>query len=196
MTAPARVNPFENIKPSPRVRLAARLYATGALPTKKAASAAAGLHPAYLTMLTSEKNGSTPVKRLLSEVDQMIENKTIQTSAIIDLLGRKAIGKIAALMESAGKEEIQLAAARDLADRSPTTQATQRLQVDSFSLGPQEAKEIALAMVESARERERYAHIAQHGLTEIQDGVQVQGTQEATTDETGSPGIISTPKGI
>lgn len=158
-------NPLAGVKPSARVKMAIRLYATGACKTKKAASAAAGLHPNYLSMLTST-NGSDQVKRLLNDVDAMIEDKTVETSAIITMLGRKAIGRLAHMMDSAS-EGIALKAAVDLADRSPETAKTQKMQVESFSLSGQDAKELALAMVESARSESRYKHIAVEGLDEI-----------------------------
>ena len=107
---------FKNIKPSPRVKLATRLYTTGICRTKKEASEAAGLHPNYLTMLTGP-NGSDPVKHLMNEIDQKIEDKTIETSALIQSLGRKALSRMSTLMD-AGSEGVQFRAAQDLLDRS------------------------------------------------------------------------------
>jgi len=146
--------------------MAARLYATGACRTKKAASLAAGLHPNYLTMLTSPANGSVPVLRMLNDIDEKIEDQTIETSAIISLLGRKALGKIAHLMNN-GSEGTQLKAAIDLADRAPETSKTQKVQLDSFSLSGQDVKDLAAAMVESAKAQSAYADVAIHGLDEI-----------------------------
>ena len=146
--------------------MAVRLYATGACRTKKEASAAAGLHPNYLTMLTNRQGGSEPVKRLMNDIDTMIGDQTIQTSAIISLLGREAIGRIAKMMDSAS-EGIALKAAVDLADRSPETSKTQKVQLDSFSLSGQDVKDLAAAMVESARSQERYAEVAISGLDEV-----------------------------
>lgn len=155
-----------NVKPSARVKLAVRLYQTGACRTKKEASIAAGLHPNYLTMLTRQGGGSEPVKRLMNDVDDMIADQTVQTSAIIELLGRRAVGKLANLMESAN-EGVVFKAAQDLADRSPATSKTQKVQLDSFSISGQDVKDLAAAMVESARSQQRYMHIANEGLDEV-----------------------------
>lgn len=150
---------------SPRVRLAARLYATGAAKTKKEASEMAGLHPNYLTMLTSE-NGSEKVKSLINDVDTLVADESIETSKLIRILGRRALGKIGGLMESQN-EHVALKAAQDLADRSPDTSKTQKVQVESLTLDGEDVRELTKAMLESARERERYAHVAVDGLVEV-----------------------------
>ena len=156
---------FRNIKPSPRVKLATRLYTTGICKTKKEASEAAGLHPSYLTMLTGP-NGSEPVKSLMNEIDQKIEDKTIETSALIQVLGRKALGKMSQLMEG-GSEGVQFRSAQDLLDRSPETSKTQRIETVAFSLDGEDAASLAKAMLESAKSDRDYDHVAEHGLMEV-----------------------------
>jgi len=77
------VNPLQNIRPSAPVRMAIRLYATGACKTKRAASAAAGLHPAYLSMLTNANSGSDYAKKMLDDVMDQLDGKTVDMSVIV-----------------------------------------------------------------------------------------------------------------
>jgi hypothetical protein len=161
-------NPLANVKPSPRVRMAARLYATGACKTKKEASALAGLHPNYLTMLTGQAIGSEPVKRLVNDLTEMLDDETVATSVIIHKLGRQAIKRISQLMYS-DSEHISLKAAQDLADRAPDTSKTQKVSIDSFTLSGQDAKELAAALVESATRSAQFDQITTEGLIEVKD---------------------------
>src|SRR4030095_7318888 len=108
-----------------------------------------------------------PVKRLSNDIADRIMDKATEMAPLMNELGRRALAKIATLMESAGKEEVQLRAAIDLADHSPETTKTQRLDVTSLSLSGQDAKELAEVLVESARAREKFSHVAEHGLEEI-----------------------------
>lgn len=157
---------FDLQKMSPRVRLAARLYATGAAKTKKEASEMAGLSPNYLTLLTGE-NGSDKVKNLINDVDSMIEDESIATSKIIQQLGRKALGRLANLMDSQN-ENVALKAAVDLADRAPETSKTQKIQVESLTLDGEDVRALTHAMLESARLRGDYAQVAVDGLVEVE----------------------------
>ncbi len=163
-------SPLRNIEPSPRVRTAAWLYVSGAAKTKREASALAGLHPNYLTMMSNE---SLPTKRLMNDIQQMIENEALDSSIIMKKLGRRALGKLNTLMDSAN-ENVALKAAQDLADRSPETSKTQKIDVGGgLTLGTLDAKALATALVESARERAKYDHVAEHGLVEVDMGESV-----------------------
>jgi hypothetical protein len=144
--------------------MAARLYGSGACPTKKAASAAAGLHPNYLSMMTAPKNGNELAKRLVTDVDVMIQDQTVNMSRVLSILGRRAIGSIDQLRRESSNENIQLKASIDLADRAPETQKIQRLQVEALHIGASDAKALAAAMVESAANREQHKqHFAEGG---------------------------------
>jgi hypothetical protein len=134
---------------SPRVRMAAALYASGAVPTKKAASEAAGLHPHYLTHIT-QKVGSEKVRQLIDDIGERITDESVEASVILRTLGRQAVKRIHQLMDS-DNENIALKAAIDLADRSNETSKTQKVQVDGFSLGDEDAKLLAAALVRSAQ---------------------------------------------
>jgi hypothetical protein len=148
--------------------MAARLYATGVAATKKEASVLAGLHPNYLTLLTRPNGGSEQVKRIVTEISKMIEDKAIDESVIIRKLGREALGRIAELMVSPN-DHVSLKAAQDLADRSPHTAKTQRFEVDAFTLSGQDVKALAAALVESARPSDLRDKVALEGLVEIAD---------------------------
>lgn len=153
---------------SPRVRMAARLWASGAVRTKREAARVMGVNEGYLSLITSPTVGSEQVNRIVGDTQAMIENETIDISRVLQVLGRKAIGKLAHLMESGSKEDIQLRAAQDLADRNSETQKVQRHIVDQFTLSGEDAREIAKAMVESARLSQDYKHVATDGLVEVE----------------------------
>ncbi len=165
MSCPARAEgPLVNVRPSVPVRNAIRLYVSGACKTKKEASEAAGLHPNYLTMLTGP-NGSTQVKNLMEEYEAQLHDKTLDMSSIMTFLGRKAAIKTGMLLDSAN-ERIQLDAAKELMDRSPETQKTQRVQVDSFTLDGKDVAGLISALTESTATAAEHAH-AKDGIVEL-----------------------------
>lgn len=149
------------VKPSPRVKMAAQLYASGALPTKKAASEAAGLHPNYLTMLTNA--GNEQVEQIITETQRMIQDESIEMSQILQVLGRKAVSKLATLMEHSASEKVQLEAAKDLADRAPQTSKVQKHETLSLTIEGENAKQLAEALVASAQARKTYAPLVESG---------------------------------
>jgi hypothetical protein len=161
-------------KLSPRVRLAARLYATG-LANKKQASEAAGLHPAYFGML-SNRNGH--MQNLLAQLDQELMSDTVDMNKALTRLSRIAVGRIAGLMDS-DKQDIALKAAIDLADRGPETQKVQRLEIASFTMDGKDVEALAAALVESARTKAEYMDVALNGLVEVQDVQEQLSNQQA-----------------
>lgn len=154
---------YRDIKLSPRVRLAAVAYAAGTVTTKREAARLAGVTKEHFTHMT---NHNEETRRIINDTSQMINDETIATSKILQMLSRKAIGRLADLMESPN-DAIAFRAAQDLADRGPETQKTQRLQVESLTLTGEDAKQLAKAMVESADVSRRFAHVAVDGLTEV-----------------------------
>jgi len=165
MSCPARADgPLANVRPSVPVRNALRLYVSGACKTKKEASTAAGLHPNYLTMLTGP-NGSAPVRNLMEEMEAQLHDKTLDMSHVMTYLGRKAAMTTGLLLDSAN-ERIKLDAAKELMDRSPETQKTQRVQVDAFSLDGKDVAGLISALTESARTEAEHAH-AKDGIVEL-----------------------------
>jgi hypothetical protein len=166
---------FANIKTlSPRLNLAATLYATGAAGTKREASRLAGLHPHYLTMMT---NYNEPTKRLVNQLRERILNESIDASVLLRTMGRKALARLDELVDSSN-EHVALKAAIDLADRSPEASKTQRLEVTSLTLGSDDARELAKALVEASGATERHREVITSGLVEVMDTTTVEAGKE------------------
>lgn len=158
---------FRYRKPTPRLRLAERLYQSGAVPTKKAAARAAGLNPVTYYAMTMPRVGNEQIHQIGDDIDAAIHDRTINMSKVLALLGRKAVGKLNGLMDS-NSEMIQLKAAQDLADRSPETSKTIKHEVASISLSGQDAKEMAQALVESARSRDKFSHLVDGDFVKVE----------------------------
>jgi hypothetical protein len=137
--------------------MAARLYATAAVPTKKAACRAVGLSEGYLSILSM--SGNSEVNQILDETDRALADKTISLSATIALLARKAADRMKDLIASSN-EHVALKASSDILDRTPETSKTFKHSITSWSLDGDDAKELARALVESARVKERFSAVA------------------------------------
>jgi len=154
--------------------MAARLYASGAVPSKRAACRAVGLFEGYLSMLDSAGNEVT--NRIQGEVEAAIADETVSMSRVIALMGRKALGKVNTLIDSQ-KEEIALKASTDILDRNPETSKTFKASITSFNLDAADAKELAAALVASARVKEKFIDISRGDyikVEEIIDGASAQ----------------------
>lgn len=126
---------------------------------------AAGLHPNYLTMLTGP-NGSEPVRKLMSELEETLQDRTLDMSHMVEFLGRKALIRVGQLMDNSQNERIILDSAKELMDRSPELQKTQKLQVESFTLDGKDVAALAAALTEAAEVAERH-QAARDGLVEL-----------------------------
>lgn len=164
-------------KISPRVRMAARLYATGAVPTKTAAAKAVGLNKEWFTVMS---NHNPQVIRLVNEIDERIDDESVDMSTVLRTLGREAIKKITGLMNTASKEEIQLKAAVDLADRSTETSKIQKVQLEATQISKVDAKGLAEALVEAARVKQLYSGQVQKDFVRV-DSDPLQGANDAQT---------------
>ncbi len=133
--------------------MAARLYASGAVPSKKAACEAVGLTPQYLSVLDSSGNEVT--NRIQGEVEQAIADETIGLSKVIATLSRKAVLRMSQLIQSQN-EHVAVKAASDVLDRNPETSKTFKHTVSPFSLGSEDAKELAEALVAAARVKQQF----------------------------------------
>lgn len=154
--ARGRGRPRGRSGPTAKTRLAARLYASGACETKRAAALAVGLHPSYFTLVSSpgSKQFQPEVKRIMDEVEQAIQDKTVDMSAVLQTVGREALLRMRGLMKDSQNEAIVVKAAADLLDRSPETSKIHKHQVAAFSVSGDDAKLLAAAMVRSAQARE------------------------------------------
>jgi hypothetical protein len=150
---------------TPKAKLALKALAMGAATTNTQAGAIADLHPAYVGVLKSTQVGAQYMAGLEGKIDE----KLMDEMKLMQLLGREALLKMGGLMRFSNDENIILRASADLLDRNPVTQKVHKAQVESFSVSSEDAREIAAAMVEAARERQRYAEAASGNFVKIAD---------------------------
>lgn len=162
MTSPSWREPFENREPSPRIRLATLLYQTGTARTKAEAAKMAGISPATFYMTTIASN---PTRRLAGEVQEMIANESVKTSEIIAKLSRRALGRMAELMDS-DRDDVAFRAAQDLMDRDPGMPKITTQINSPFTISEHDAGVLARALVESANAYEANKHAAA-GMVEV-----------------------------
>src|SRR4051812_11249655 len=112
---------LRSVKPGPRAKMAARLYASGACPTKRAACEAVGLSPQYLSMLDSSGNEIT--RKIQGDVEVAMHDETIALSQVIANLSRKAAERMGQLIQSQN-EHVAVKASSDILDRNPETSKT------------------------------------------------------------------------
>jgi hypothetical protein len=159
--------------------MAARLYVTGVVKTKKAAAEAVGLHPAWFTRMTI-LNPAT--RKLIGDMDSTIQDESIALSKIIAMLSRRAAGRLSQLMDS-DNEHIALKASSDILDRNPETSKSIKATVTSFSLSGEDAKAIAASLVESAKVRDQYKELAQGDFVKVNMEAPSNGQEEDAGDE-------------
>lgn len=153
---------------SPRVNNAIRLYASGAVKTKGEAERVAGLAKGGFYVLRR----NPMVNAAIAKISQEIDSGTINMADAIQRLGRHGVAKIAQLMETAVKEEVQLKAAQDLADRSPETSKTHKVALEAdVTLPASTVSDLARALVEQASRRERYIEAAQGDYVKVSEAV-------------------------
>ncbi|MGH8621489.1 MAG: hypothetical protein ACRET3_05055 [Burkholderiales bacterium] len=148
------------------MKMAARLYASGAVPTKRAACRAVGLNEQYLSTLSRPSVSNPEVTSILGEVDQAIHNKSVALSAVIALIARRAARKMNELIDSSN-DHVALKASADILDRNPETSKMQRHTVTAFNLDSTDAKELAAALVAGAKVREKYSAITEGDFVKV-----------------------------
>jgi len=149
------------------MKMATRLYSTGAVKTKKDAAEAAGVAPGYFYIESSPKNGNPKVLDFINGIDAEIHSEAVDMTRVLQKLGRRAVRNIAELMERTESESIKLKASQDLADRSMETQKTQRHIVESFSIGEESGKAIAAALAEAAKVQKEFAHVTEGDFVRV-----------------------------
>lgn len=167
------------INHSPRVKMALRLYGSGAAHTQEEAARIAGCNRYWLSQARQLPAG----RALMDEIEQGLQKKTIGLSAVVSALSHQALAKVAQLMDKGSTEAIQLNAATTILDRNPETSKSNRLQVESFTLSGRDAKGLADAMVEAARVHEEFKNEV------AGDFVRVDGVQEAQAASSESAGL-------
>lgn len=147
---------IQTMKLSPRVRMGLRMYVNAAVPTLGKAAEAVGLSYQQLAIAKNSPAG----KEYMETAHKILEDRTLETSVVIQRLGRRAIEIVGGLMEDAGSDAIRLKAAIDLADRAPETSKVHKMQVESFTLDGKDARAIAEALVTGRGVQEKYAHLS------------------------------------
>lgn len=142
-------------KLSPAMKIALKSLILGAAKNNQEASKISGMHPAYIASMKHTPLGMGFMQAHEGQLDE----KLVETSTLMSLLGREALNKMAGLMRFSPNEQIVLRAASDLMDRAPETQKVTRIQAESFTIASEDAKQIAAAMVESAKQREQFKHL-------------------------------------
>lgn len=146
-------------RPSPRIRMAMRLYATGAAKTKKEAAEMAGISVPWFVAMS---NHNLPTSKLRDDTDEMIQDESVQMSVVLQKLGREALGRVRELSRSQN-EHVALKAATDILDRNAETSKVQKLDITSTQIDSKDAKALAEALVKAAEVRREY-------LTLVKDG--------------------------
>jgi hypothetical protein len=153
---------------TPRVKLAARLYATGVAKTKRQAAQMAGLSESvfYITSISEPK-----VSELIAQIDREMESDQINMGKLIQKLGRRAVRNVAQIMENPQvKDEVRLKAAQDLADRSPETSKV--LNIHATIAAPISDEQFELmrkAMLESESAKAQFADAAKGNYVTVND---------------------------
>lgn len=152
-------------KASPRIRMAARLYASGACKTKREAARVAQINPEWFTTMS---NHNPETKRIADAVDGAIDDQSVEMSTTLRTIGREAIKKIRGLMYE-DNPHIALKAAVDLADRSPEVSKVHKQEiVGHMSVRPDDAKLLAESLVAAAEARRLYTERVKDGFSRIE----------------------------
>jgi hypothetical protein len=164
------------IKPlTPRVKLAARLYATGAAKTKRQAAEMAGLSPSvfYITSTTEPQ-----VSDLILEIDREMAAEHVNMAKLLEKAGRRAVRNVFKLMETSNDEKIQLAAAKDLADRSPETSKVTKVDLSvSVPISQDQFEAMRKAMLESANLAQQFPTAASGNFVTAGDASTARGLE-------------------
>lgn len=111
-------------------------------------------------MMTSPAAGNGQLNKLHETVDQMVNDRTIDTAALIRKLAGEAVRETGRLMVHAQSESVKLGAAKELMDRNPETAKHSKLQIDEPKLDRADAQLLAEALVASAEARSRHREAA------------------------------------
>lgn len=147
----------------PRARMALRLYVHGAVDNLTQAAKAVGLHPRYVHKVSRTSAGIA----FMENAHTLINNTALSTNMLIEKLSRRGIEVIGTIMEDGGSEALRLKAAIDLADRGPETSKIHKHQVESFTLGSEDAKAIAESMVQAAVLRAKHSNLATENFDRV-----------------------------
>lgn len=155
--APQYTNPAYHAESlTPRIKLGLKALVSGAVLTQNDAADVAGVTAAYFSVIKSSPAG----QRYMAEVDDKVNDRMIDTSKLLEKLGRESLDRMAQLMRFSDSESITFKAAQDLMDRSSETSKVQKLQIESLTMSNKDAKGLAEAMVMAADLRRQFAEAA------------------------------------
>lgn len=146
--------------PSPRLKTAIRLHATGAAKSKKQAAEMAGISYGQMAVMTAPSAGNEKVSNLYENVDQLLNDKAIDLSTLKRRLAEEGLRTAGRLMVHSGKDEVQLRAALELMDRHEDTARITKTQIEAPKITEGDAKLLAEALVQAAEARRRHMHVA------------------------------------
>lgn len=113
-------------------------------------------------------NHNEETKRLVNDLDQRIEDESVEMSGLLRTLGREALVRVRELSKQSEDLNVAVRAAIDLADRSPETAKIQKIQDVTPRIGRDEAKLLASVLVEAARVNQRFKDEVKDGLVRIE----------------------------
>lgn len=150
MTSPGRVYKWGDDgykpRPLPRTKMALTLWVSGAARTQKEAAQIAGVSQGTVSIARHRESG----QELEETFNTGVMERAMSLSAVIAKLSEKALKVMDEQITNGSSEEVKFKAAKDILDRNPETSKTNKVQVESFTLGNKDAKEIAAALTEGA----------------------------------------------
>ena len=163
----------ETMSLSPKVKLAARLYGTGLVKTKKEAAAIAEISEQHFSNLTGP-SGNPELKALMNNVDAAVADQTVDMGAVLQQLGRESIKTINDIRKDSDSELVRLKAAQDLADRSPEVSKTQKTVSTALTIDAKDAAALASALREGSEVADDFHEIVDMGYVGVDlDAAQV-----------------------
>lgn len=148
---------------SPRMKIGLQAYACGAVKSLREAADMVGCHPVSLSMAARSPAG----QYIMDSVDQIVKDKTMTASQLIQKLSRRMVEIEAHTAEHSQNEALRLKAAQDLLDRNPETSKTQKIQADILTMDGKDAQAIARAMVEAAALKDRHVAAVQGDYVKV-----------------------------
>lgn len=151
--------------------MALKLYVSGAARTQAEAAEATGVSKQAISIARNTPTG----RRLEAGFDDAVQERAVSLSAVIAKLSEKALMVMEEQIENGSTEEVRFKAAKDILDRNPETSKTNKVQVESFTLGSRDAKELAAALLEGRATEQKFKEL------ESADYVRVDQPPEAVT---------------
>ena len=177
---------------SPRVKIALSLYATGRAKSKKAAAEAVGISSVYVNLMAKTPQG----QQIVQSTNDLIQDKLIDVTTLIEKLSRRGVEVIAHTMEEATSADLRFRAAQDLADRGSKTSKTQKIQHDNPVIGGRDLQALAEALVVGAQLRTQYSQAATGDYVKVDTGESFDGQTEYTVARPDDPvGTAGLPDG-